>query len=82
MPVVEIIKYNLNEIHPIQNKKFTGKKKHSPWKSQTKETEVGTSFTPKSTYDIGNFNTFNCKNVINNTKFSKKYNRFQLKSFT
>ena len=27
MPVVEIIKYNLNEIHPIQNKKFTGKKK-------------------------------------------------------
>lgn len=22
MPVVEIIKYNLNEIHPIQNKKF------------------------------------------------------------
>eukprot|EP00069_Balaena_mysticetus_P010180 bmy_20544T0 len=42
---------------------------------QTKATEVGTSFTPKSTYDIGNFNTLKstAKNV-SAKKLVKEYN--------
>ena len=70
---------------PIQNKKFTvgGKKKKTfTWKSQTKETEVGTLFTPKSTYDIDNFNIFKstAKMLLIILNLVKEYNRFQLKS--
>ena len=69
---------------PIQNKKFTfggKKKKHSHGKAKLKK-QVGTLFTPKSTYDIDNFNIFKstAKMLLIILNLVKEYNRFQLKS--
>ena len=49
--------------------------KSSVWKSQTKETKAGISFTPKSTYDIDNSNTFESAAMNVSTKnLIKEYN--------